>query len=94
MNAEPSLLDWTPKGDTIVPALDDDRLRTQLQRVRFLMLDGNWRDLASIARSAAPATEAAVSARLRDLRARGYDVQKRRVGDPKNGYWEYRVVPK
>lgn len=90
---EPSLLDWQPSGQTLSHALDSDRLRSQLRRVRFLMLDGNWRDLGAIAHACAPATEASVSARLRDLRKRGYLVEKRRDGDPKKGHWVYRVVP-
>ena len=93
MTAEPSLLDWVPRGATIDHALDDDRLRSQVKRVRFLMLDGHWRTLAEIAAST-NAPEASVSARLRTLRERGYVVERQRRGDPKKGHWEYRVVPK
>jgi len=87
-------------GVTISPELDNERLGTQLARVKALMLDHQWRTLGEIKagiEERAPhlhgASEAAVSARLRDLRkARfgGYVVERRRcrlVG----GLWEYRV---
>lgn len=54
-------------GESFDPVQDGDRLAGQLDRVRDLMADGEWRTLAQIAR-AVNASEAAVSARLRDLR--------------------------
>ena len=84
---------WEPKGATIVPSLDTDRLRTQYRAVRGLMIDGHWRTLREIS-DALKAPEASVSARLRDLRKNGYDVQRQRRGDPKKGLHEYRVVAK
>lgn len=80
-------------GETFDAALDEDRLTTQLERVRAFMLRGHWHTLAEIAR-AVQGSEASVSARLRDLRkARfgGFIVQRRRRGDPKSGLHEYRV---
>lgn len=54
-------------GETFNPERDGQRLTTQLIRVRDLMGDGHWRTLRQIA-DAVNGSEAAVSARLRDLR--------------------------
>lgn len=77
-------------GDTIEPDIDNDRLSTQLERVRELMSDGQWRTLAEIA-SVVGGTEAAVSARLRDLRKERFGslkVDRRRVT---GGLFQYRL---
>lgn len=77
-------------GETYLPERDGERLRSQLQRVRDLMIDGQWRTLAVIAVRAG-GTEAGVSARLRDLRkARngGYTVERKYLGE---GLFEYRL---
>lgn len=68
------------------------RLTGQMLRVARIMRDGEWRTLNTIAVLAAPATEAAVSARLRDLRKprHGSHVVEKRLAAP--GLWEYRVV--
>lgn len=86
-------------GVTFSATHDGPRLARQLDRVRALMLDGHWRTLAEIQRAiAVPGkhdTEAAVSARLRDLRKGKYgalQVERRRRGEPSRGLWEYRVV--
>ena len=79
-------------GDTYEPARDGMRLAGQLARVRALMADGVWRTLADVA-AGVGGSEAAVSARLRDLRkARfgGLDVQRRHVA---RGLFQYRVAP-
>ena len=71
---------------------DRERLATQLERVRNLMLDGRWRTLEAI-RQAVGGSEAGVSARLRDLRKDrfgGYTVNRRRVAD--GGLHEYQVL--
>lgn len=52
---------------------DTPRLQSQLDAVREIMLDGQWRTLGALAAEARAttgrrATEASVSARLRDLR--------------------------
>ena len=70
---------------------DFARLKTQLRRVHALMLDGQERTLHSIAMSCG-GTEAAVSARLRDLRKSRFGshvVQHRRIT---GGQWEYRLL--
>lgn len=86
---EPSLLDWSPRGSTIVPRLDNGRLSTQLGKVLSLMSDGTWRTLREISDNVG-APEASVSARLRDIRGFGWTVDRRRRGDPKKGLHEYK----
>ena len=78
-------------GETYDPALDGDRLRAQLARVKRLMRDGHWRTLADIA-VVARGSEAGVSARLRDLRKQkfgGHTVERRRLF---GGLHEYRLI--
>lgn len=87
MSTHPTLFD----GLTYSPALDSARLTSQLDRVRYLMLDGNWRTLDQI-KERAGGTDASVSARLRDLRKPrfgGFTVERRRVS---GGLFEYRLV--
>ena len=77
-------------GITYAPALDHARLTGQLLRVFELMKDGQWRTLAEIA-AVVGGTEAAVSARLRDLRKSKYgarEVFRQRVNA---GLWKYRI---
>jgi len=77
-------------GSTFQPERDGERLRSQLQRVRDLMIDGQWRTLAQLAQHVG-GSEAGVSARLRDLRKGrngGYTVERRYVGE---GLFEYRL---
>jgi hypothetical protein len=61
----------------------------QLRQVRILMQDGNWRTLAGI-KSALPQPylETSISARLRDLRKIGFEVDRRKVGP---GLFEYQA---
>jgi hypothetical protein len=77
-------------GDTFDEEKDGHRLRRQLDAVRRLMKDGAWRTLHRIAADTR-FPEASVSARLRQLRHEGFDVQRRRV-TVGSGTWEYRVV--
>ena len=65
----------------------------QLSAVLDLMRDGRWRTLYEIQKATGEGSEAAISARLRDLRkARfgGYQVNRRRRGD--GGTFEYQVA--
>ena len=81
-------------GATYDRALDGVRLTGQLQRVFDYMQNGGWKTLPQIATKVG-GSEAAVSARLRDLRKPkfgGYLVEKRRVGNPTDGVWEYRLL--
>lgn len=82
-------------GETYDPRYDEDRLRTQLGRVWDYMSDGQWHTIRCI-REYAGGTEAAVSARIRDLRKTkfgGYTVEHRRHPDfpPSSGLWQYRL---
>ena len=80
-------------GATYDPALDKERLQTQLGKVYRLMCDGEWRTLAEIA-AVAGGSEAGCSARLRDLRKDrmgSYHVERRRRGEGKRGLFEYRM---
>jgi hypothetical protein len=77
-------------GETYAPPLDGRRLGAQLQAVYNEMMDGGWHTLAAVA-VATGASEASVSARLRDLRkARfgSFTVVRRRVA---GGLHEYRL---
>lgn len=82
-------------GATFDPTEDGERLSRQLLAVRSLMLDGRWRTFVQIQEGIGMGTEAAISARLRDLRKPrfgAYEVLRRRVPGTK-GLHEYRVVP-
>lgn len=75
---------------------DMPRLGTQQRAVLALMLDGVWRTLADIREclhnSGIAASEAGISARLRDLRKKPYElnVERRRVIGA-NGLFQYRI---
>ena len=80
-------------GATYDHERDGSRLTSQLERVRALMSDGEWRDLETI-RIRCGGTTASVSARLRDIRKPkfyGATIERRYVS---YGFWEYRMVPK
>lgn len=82
-------------GVTIDPALDNLRLGGQMQRVYYWMQSGEWRTLTQLA-VLAQGTEAAVSARLRDLRKPQWGehtVEKRRDNQGSLGLWYYRLIP-
>jgi len=73
---------------------DQDRLKSQLSRVRRLMRDGEWRTLTDI-QQAVGGSEAGISARLRDLRKTrhgSHAVEKKRVGDSRSGLHAYRLI--
>lgn len=78
-------------GVTYSAERDGERLTRQLDRVRNLMADGQWRDLQTLVIRCG-GTTASVSARLRDLRKPrfgGYTVERRHVAE---GWFEYRMV--
>ena len=86
---------WSPPfdGETYDPAIDGDRLAGQLGRVAVALRTGEWFTIAAL-RAIAGGTEAAVSARIRDLRKSkfgGHTVERRRVAG-EAGLWEYRLV--
>lgn len=69
---------------------DQDRLSTQLERVKDAMIDGQWRSLEQIA-DLAQAPQTSVSAQLRNLRKPEFGswlVDRRHVD---RGLYEYRL---
>jgi hypothetical protein len=80
------------QGQTYEPALDEQRLTRQLDRVRIYTLGcDTWRTLAEL-EHVLHYPQASISARLRQLRSLGYTVERRRRGDGKAGLHEYRVT--
>ena len=84
-------------GDTFSPAQDGERLTTQQAQVEAVMADGFWRTLPNICtelRRRHPGSkhgEASISARLRDMRRRGWKVERERTR-PGSGLYQYRAV--
>lgn len=81
-------------GETFDEDLDLARITHLLHRVKYLMLDGQWRTFAEI-KKAVGGSESSISARLRDLRKSrygGWTVNRRRRGDEKRGLYEYQVA--
>jgi hypothetical protein len=80
-------------GPDYVPDLDDARLGLQHERIRDLMLDGEWRTLNEISEKTGD-PQASVSAQLRHLRKPRFGsfiVLKRRRGEDTQGLYEYHV---
>ena len=85
-------------GETYDHDADFERLDSQLERVRYLLTHpvGQWWTLSDL-KEQAGGSEAAVSARIRDLRKPKFgalDIQSERFGHKKAGLWHYRVRPK
>ena len=80
-------------GNTYLPARDKPRLNGQMAAVFSVISDNQWHTLKELAERCS-ASEAGVSARLRDLRKAdfGSHTVDRRYLD--NGLWEYRLVSK
>ena len=82
-------------GPVYEPQHDHQRLTTQLERVKAVMIDGKWRTLSEIeALTGDP--QASVSCQLRHMRKErfgSYVVNKQPRGDRKNGLWEYQLLP-
>lgn len=80
-------------GETFEPKLDQVRLNGQLLRVYECMKDGQWRTLGHIVEACGHRdSEAAVSARLRDLRKPkfgSHTVERRRITA---GLFDYRLI--
>lgn len=93
MSGIKSLLGDTPypppafKGETFFYPRDYDRLSAQCKRVAEIMADGEWHRLAEISEKTRD-PEASISARIRDLRAAGFNVEREYV---ENGLWKYRI---
>ena len=77
-------------GSTYDPKQDERRLGLQQLAVMNLMADGAWRTLAEIS-IATQHKEASVSARLRDLRKLGWQVEMR-ARNGVRGHNEYRAT--
>ena len=84
-------------GETFSPAQDGPRLTSQQNQVEAVMADGFWRTLPNICselRRRQPGSkhgEASISARLRDMRRRGWKVERERTR-PGSGLFQYRAV--
>lgn len=82
-------------GPAYDPAQDRQRLARQIDCIRELALDGEWRTvqkLTAALRRRYPAVgfpENSVQAQLRNLRKLGYQVERRAVG---RGLHEYRLL--
>lgn len=85
-------------GTTYVPIHDEKRLQSQLERIKRLMSDNQWRTLTEIQKAIQLdqyVSETSISARLRDLRKKkfgGYTLDSRRRGEASRGLFEYRVT--
>jgi biotin operon repressor len=79
-------------GETYDPEKDKARLTGQLLKVYDTMKDGHWVTLRYVA-AATGASEASVSARIRDLRKEkfgGFTVERKR-SEKHKGLWHYRI---
>jgi hypothetical protein len=80
------------RGSDLDEEKDQERLGGHLERVRTLMLDGQWRTIPEIAEATGCRMDATVSRMLRYLRETefgAYRVDKRLRG---RGLYEYRVL--
>ncbi len=78
-------------NESLLTAFDKDRLNAQQKRVWRVMRDCKWRTFSEI-ESVTNDPQPSISARLRDLRAMGLIVERRRRGGPQSGLYEYRVM--
>ena len=80
-------------GPAYIPEFDVSRLTKQIRRVYDCMRDGQWRSLNEIAElTGDPAPS--VSAQLRHLRKEkfgAHTVEKRRVGQNSQGFYQYQL---
>ena len=88
-------------GATYDEALDKPRLAGQLGAVYDVMSSGRWYTLGELALEVtnllgSHASEASVSARIRDLRKErfGSHTMERKRDEQKVGLWLYRMVPR
>src|SRR4051812_45812901 len=99
MSAQPDLFSVLPElppekafdGETYEPNRDHARMRGQLLAVYTLMLDGRWRTLADIERVTS-GSQAAISARLRDLRKEKYGSHTVNREHIVEGLFKYQLV--
>lgn len=85
--------DWqTPR--TYEGKLDGPRLTRLLDLVREALSDGEWWTLRQL-QARCGHSEAGISARIRELRWRSagsHIIERKRIGDMKQGWWAYRMV--
>ncbi len=80
-------------GPDYIHKIDSPRLSSQHERIKNVMLDGQWRTLNEIAEITGD-PESSVSAQLRHLRKPRFGsfiIQKRRRGNIGSGLFEYRL---
>lgn len=78
-------------GETYEPERDEARLGRSLAAVRQVMQDHQWHTIAELAEKA-ECSQAAASARIRDLRKPqfgSYTIEREYMA---NGLWRYRMV--
>lgn len=93
---EPPALPSPPRnsafdGRTYASDRDYERLSGQLKAVFDVMRDGKWRTLSEI-QAHVDGSEAAISARLRDLRKLKYGAHEVQREHIERGLYRYRVV--
>lgn len=84
------------KGADYAPDLDKTRLLTQAEKIWHFMLDKRWHTLKEI-EQATGSPQASASAALRAFRRLqngNHIVNRRRRGDPKDGLFEYLLIPR
>jgi hypothetical protein len=79
------------KGETFEREHDEQRLKTLQNRVERFMGSGRWHTLSEI-QTACGGSEASCSARLRDMRGAGWNVERRARGERARGLFEYRCT--
>jgi len=81
-------------GPVFVPEHDQERLDTQIERIKGFMADGQWHTYGEIAlATGSPATS--VSSQLRNLRMDengGFIIERQYRGDRRQGLFEYRLL--
>lgn len=77
-------------------ATDQQRLASQVDRIRDVMLDGVWRTRDEIAVATDLSVHSDITRRVRNLRYVKFGqhlVERRRRGDEERGIYEYKVHP-
>ena len=80
-----------PKGWTYQAHYDQARLTSNLQRVLYLLLDGEFHTLAELRRVGGSAADSRVR-ELRDYYHLPIPPARRRPGQESSGVWEYRLA--
>ena len=81
-------------GPEYTPTFDQERLTGQIRRVFNFMRNEQWYSLDEIA-GATGDSHASISAQLRHLRKEkfgSHTVEKKRVGNPNHGFYQYRLI--